>query len=374
MRLLVDATSLLLRSAGIKGYTWHWINAMRAEAGGHRIDTFPFVHPAARLDHERSLMTPLATSWRIALLQGINHGMRPLLDAICRGCDVFHASNQIRVAPRHTRLTATIHDLTCWLMPELHTRANVQADRNFARKVLSRADALIAVSENTRLDAIRVLRLAPEKIHVIHSGIGEAFFTAKPGDAERVRKRFGLTRPYVLSVGAIEPRKNLERLLDAYLGLPPDIRGQYQLLVSGPRGWRSGQTFARLHSCGDDVRYLGYVPGEDLPGLLAGATVFAYPSLYEGFGFPLAEAMAAGVACLTSNVSSLPEIAGGAALAVDPHSSLEIGAALQRLLTSPSLRQTLSAAARARAEHFHWRRAARDSIAFFERVAGQSTR
>lgn len=374
MRLLVDATSLLLRSAGIKGYTWHWMNSMHAQAGGHRIDAFPFVHPAARLDHEQSQMATPATYARIALLHGINHGLRPLLDAICRGYDVFHASNQIRVAPRRPRLTATIHDLTCWLMPELHTQANVHADRNFARTILNNADALIAVSENTRLDAIRILRIPPEKIHVIHSGIGEAFFAVKPALIERVRRRFGLTRSYVLSVGAIEPRKNLDRLLDAYLGLPDDIRQQYQLLISGPRGWQSGNLIARFHSCGADVRYLGYVADEDLPGLLAGATVFAYPSLYEGFGFPLAEAMAAGVPCLTSNVSSLPEIADGAALTVDPRSSVEIGQALQRLLTSPALRQTLSAAARVRAEHFRWRRTARDSIEFFEQVSGQFTR
>ena len=200
MRLLIDATALLLRSAGIKSYTYHWMRAMRSQCGGHRIDGFPFVGSASRLGHEASPLAPLGTYTRIARLQAINHGMGPLLDLVCARYDVFHASNQVRVAPRRTRLTATIHDLTCWLMPEFHTAANVRADRNFARVILERADGLIAVSEHTRQDAIRVLRIQPGKIRVIHSGIGDGFFSDNRAEAERVRARLGLERPYILSL------------------------------------------------------------------------------------------------------------------------------------------------------------------------------
>ncbi|MCX6620077.1 MAG: glycosyltransferase family 1 protein, partial [Acidobacteria bacterium] len=322
----------------------------------------------------QSTLAPLATLSRIGVLQAINHGFGPLLDLICVPYDIFHASNQVRVAPRRVRLTATLHDMTCWLMPEVHTEANVRADAGFARNILARADRLIAVSEHTRQDAIRFLGLRPEKIQVIHSGIGDAFFQSNAGEAERVRARFGLQRPYILTLGTVEPRKNLDRLLDAYATLAADVREQFTLVVAGPRGWQSEKTIARLSGAGSGIRYLGYVAEGDLPGLLAGATVFAYPSLYEGFGFPLAEAMASGVASLTSNVSSLPEVAGDAALMVDPRSVGEIGAALSRLLTSPSLRAGLSAAARRRAEKFRWERAARESIQFFEQVAGHCGR
>lgn len=371
MRLLVDATVLLLRSAGVKSYTYHWINAMRAQEGLNRLATFPFIDPVSRLDHERSSLASAATYARIALVHAINHGMGPLLDLACRGFDIFHASNQIRVAPRRARLTATVHDLTCWLTPELHTTANIRADHTFARMILQRADGLIAVSESSRQDAIRVLGIQPEKIQVIYPGIAESFFTTTAADVQRVRTLLGLDRSYVLALGTIEPRKNLDRLLDAYLGLAGDIRHEYQLVVCGPRGWQNTTTLARLRACGTDVRYLGYVAEEHLPGLLAGSGVFVYPSLYEGFGFPLAEAMASGVACVTSNVSSLPEVVGDAALTVDPRSVDQLGNALRRLLTSPSLRMELAEAAHARAGRFRWHRAARESLEFFERVAGQ---
>ena len=299
----------------------------------------------------------VGTVARVGLLQVINHGLGALLGPVCSGYDVFHVSNQVRVTPPGVRLTATIHDLTCRLMPELHTAANVRADASFARNIVGPADGLIAVSESSRQDAIRLLGVKPERIRTIHSGVSDAFFSARPAQGGR---------PYVLVLGTVEPRKNVDRLLDAWDGLPSDVRGAFELKVCGPRGWHSEATLERLARTG---QYLGYVPEEELPALVAGAAVFAYPSLYEGFGFPLAEAMAAGVACLTSNVSSLPEVAGGAALLVDPLSVDEIRGGLLRLLTSPGLRAELSRAARVRAEHFRWERAARESIEFFEQVA-----
>ena len=142
--------------------------------------------------------------------------------------------------------------------------------------------------------------------------------------------RYGLQRPFVLFVGTIEPRKNVDLLLDAWESLPVALRTQYELVVAGPVGWAAETTVARLRA----VRYLGYVPEPDLAPLTAAAEAFVYPSLYEGFGFPVAQAMAAGVAVITSNVSSLPEVAGNAALLVDPRSQSELRAALVRLLGS----------------------------------------
>ena len=141
---------------------------------------------------------------------------------------------------------------------------------------------------------------------MIHSGVPEAFFDPDAAAVERVRGRYGLQRPFVLFVGTIEPRKNLDVLMSAYEELPASTREAFELVIAGPSGWAAAETKARLRT----VRYLGYVPEPDLAPLTAGATVFAYPSLYEGFGFPVAQAMAAGVPVITSNISSLPEIAG----------------------------------------------------------------
>ncbi len=356
MRIIIDATSTLVRSAGIKNYIWHWARHLRKQ--GADVGAFPFLHDFGKLDHEASALSRPATIARFALIKAMNEIRFPPLDWLIRDADIFHATNLLRRAPRRAKLTATIHDLTCWLMPEVHTPGNVKADREFADRILRRADGLIAVSENTRQDAIRLLSIAPDRIRTIHSGIAESYYDAVP--AERAR-------PYVLYVGTIEPRKNLDTLLDAWALLKPSLRDEFDLVIAGPRGWNSDQTLARIEH---KATYLGYVPEDELPGLTAGATVFVYPSLYEGFGFPVAQAMAAGVPVLTSNNSCLPEITGDAAILVDPRSAAAIASSLTRMLESESLLEDLAARGRMRADLFRWEKCATQSLHFFRGVYG----
>jgi glycosyltransferase involved in cell wall biosynthesis len=358
MRITIDATSALLRSAGVKSYTYHWVRHLRRIAKGDEIRAFPFLDEFGELDHEASTRSRWETLPRLALLYFVNIPGNPAMDWLCRDSDVFHASNQVHNVPRRAKLTATIHDLTCWLMPQFHTEGNVRADQSFAEKVWRRAEGLIAVSENTRQDAIRVLGIAPEKIHTIYSGVPEEYFNAVPAPR---------ARPYVLYVGTIEPRKNLDTLLDAWRELRPELKGEFDLAIAGATGWNSEKTLARIRT---EATYLGYVPEADLPGVVAGATVFAYPSLYEGFGFPVVQAMAAGVPVLTSNNSCLPEVTRGAAALVDSKSTSEIAAALTLLLESQSRRAEMIARGRARARGFRWDACAEQSLSFFRRIAG----
>jgi alpha-1,3-rhamnosyl/mannosyltransferase len=272
---------------------------------------------------------------------------------------VFHAGNLVRNAPGRARLTATIHDLTSWILPEFHRQSTLRADRNFVERILKPADGLIAVSENTRQDAIRMLGIRPEKIRTIHSGVAPEYFDAAP------RQR---AKPYVLFVGTVEPRKNLDTLLDAWRLLKAGVREHFELAIAGPQGWNSSDTMARVRQ---EATYLGYVPEAELPGLVAGASLFIYPSLYEGFGFPLVQAMAANVAVLSSRTSCLPEIAGEAAVYVDPRSPSEMAAQITRLLESPEERSRLVQIGRARAEYYRWERCARESLEFFREVAAR---
>jgi glycosyltransferase involved in cell wall biosynthesis len=357
MRVTIDATPALLRSAGVKSYLYHWIRGLRGQAPpGDEIRAFPFLENFNRLHHEESALGLWGTVPRIALVHALRVFGAPSLDAAIGGSDIFHASIQMPRAPRRAKLTATLHDLTSWVMPEVHRAANVRADHAFAERVLRRAAGLIAVSENTRQDAIRILGIAPEKITTIHSGVGPEYFDAVPAYRPR---------PYVLFLGTLEPRKNLETLLDAWVVVRPELRRKFDLVMAGPRGWISDAAFARVRG---ESTYLGYVPEAQMPGLVAGATLLAYPSLYEGFGFPVAQAMAAGVAVVTSNNSCMPEIAGDAALLVDPRSPAEIAAALNGLLESQSERAELAKRGRARAEQYRWERCAAESLEFFHRV------
>ena len=363
MRVMIDATPLLLRSAGVKTYVYHWTRHLRQLAGADAVRLFPFLGaPAAwghGQSHERSMLPRLGTMARLGFLAAANYTPLPLLRPLGAGADVFHASHQLVRPPRNAALTATVYDMTCWLVPEMHSAANIAKAKQFAASVMQRADGLIAISEATRQDAVRILGIDASRVEVIYPGVADAFFTATPASA---------AKPYILFVGTVEPRKNLGVLLDAYARLPRSVHDEFDLVVAGSAGWGDPSVLRRLARGEPGVRYAGYVTEDALPALNAGASVFVYPSLYEGFGLPVAQAMASGVPVITSNTSCLPEVAGDAALLVDPRSPAELAGALERLLTSPSQRSALGANGRRRAAAFRWDRCAQLSWKFFERV------
>lgn len=364
MKIVIDATPLLLRSAGVKTALYHWIRALLREALQDEIRLYPPGMRLGGLVHESSVSGRLVTYAGMFLAVANQRVRAPLPEWFARGADLFHCTNQVRTPPRRIPFTATLHDLTCWKMPAFHSEANVRADREFAERVLKRAAGIIAVSETTRQDAIEILGLAPEKIRTIHNGVADAYFEAPAPPPRR--------KPYALFVGTIEPRKNVDRLLDAWQMLPARARSEYDLLLAGGAGWRCEATVERLRALRQGVFWLGYYPEALLPELIRGAALLAYPSFYEGFGLPVAQAMACGTACVTSNVSSLPEIAGDAALLVNPESAEELCEALLRLLEDSALRARLGAAGRERAERmFRWERAARESLGFFREVTGR---
>jgi glycosyltransferase involved in cell wall biosynthesis len=366
MRLCLDCVPFLVRSAGVKAYLFQLHVHLRRTAGSHIVHSFPWLDHVKTFHHEGSVIPPLSTAARLGFLYFFNIPGNHILDLIGRRMDVFHVSNQVRNPPRNALLTTTIHDMTAWSHPEMHTAATVLADLRFARNIIRPARGIITPSESSRRDAIERLDLDPDCVRAIHHGIDENYFSTP--DSAPARARYALNKPYILFVSTIEPRKNLSRLLDAYQALAPSLREEYDLVVAGPQGWASEATMARLTTSGPSVRYLGYVPERYLPGLTSGASVFAYPSLYEGFGFPVAQAMAAGAPVVTSNLSSLPEITAGAALLVDPLSTLELRDALARVLTSPALAAELASRGSVRAKHFNWERCARETWDFFENL------
>ncbi len=281
-----------------------WVAALRAEAHGEEIHVF----------ESSKLAAVLGAQW---------------LDIKLRGTDIFHASAVTPRAPRSAKLTATIEDLSPWLMPK-----PVTAAQHFAERILERAQGLIAVSESIRQDAIRLLGIEAGKITTIYPGVDAEYFDAKPARRER---------PYVLYTADDKPRQNRDALLAAWRNLQPKLQREYDLVSTTE------------------------APGANL---MAGATLFVYPSLYDGFARPVAQAMAARVAVVTSDVSSMPEVGRDAAVLVDPHDPGQIADGITRLLESESERAKLARYGRARAEKYRWEKCATDSLDFFRRVAG----
>ena len=276
------------------------------------------------------------------------------------GSHLYHSTGHLLPRLRTMRTVFTLHDVIPFLFPEHHLWQNKIFFEIMLPRFLQQADAIIAVSRNTKRDALRVLDLPPEKIHVISEGI-EAQFSpvTDPQQLAAVRQRYNLPQRFVLTVGTLEPRKNHTMLLHAFgalLAAEPDV----VLAIAGKRGWLYKDFLAALDNSGLEphVRLLNRVPDADLPALMSAASVFAFPSLYEGFGLPPLEAMACGTPVLCSTAASLPEVVGEGGWLLNPLAPAEWTRAMQRLLSEPEARSTLIERARKQAANFTWRKTA----------------
>jgi len=368
VRIVYDATPLLLRSAGVKNYHHALLARLLPRAAPHMLELFPFLTHLGVLRNERSNYPRLPTAARLGALLGANYLGLPLGAWAGRRADLFHVTYHLRRPPRRPRLTCFLHDLTPLLMPELHTPSSVRYFRRFAADTLPRLAGIVVPSGSARRDLVEKLGVSEERVTVIPHGVDPEFFP--PGPLEPDSRAYDLPDRYILFLGALEPRKNLATLLDAYDQLPQALRESFPLVVAGASGWKNRRLRQRLAAAQRaGVRWLGYVPPSVLPLVYGGASLFVFPSLYEGFGLPVLEAMAAGVPVVTSNVSSLPEVAGDAALTVDPRSASELARAIERVLTDSALAADLAQRGQRRARDYTWEKAALATKAFFERVA-----
>jgi glycosyltransferase involved in cell wall biosynthesis len=287
--------------------------------------------------------------------------------------DVYHGT---AVFLPHVKLgfrtVVTIHDLVSFLFPQTVPKKYSLYMRLMTRLAARSADRIIAVSQATKADLERTLHVPATKIAVIHEAVGPEFARpVTPGAIDAVVRRYGLRHPYCLFVGNLEPRKNLPGLIEAFAEVRRRLAGSArppQLVLAGPRAWLHTPIFRAVetHGLGDDVVFTDYVPHADLPALYAGATCFAFPSLYEGFGLPVLEAMAAGAPVVAARAGSIPEVAGDAALLVDARVPGELATAIETVLTDAALRERLVTRGRARAATFGWEAVARQTLAVYD--------
>jgi glycosyltransferase involved in cell wall biosynthesis len=365
MRIGVDYTAAVRQGAGIGRYTRELVGALLALDSPHDyvlfaasggLDSQPDDLDLGRRAHLRTV--PLSDEW----LARLWHRARlPIpVELVTGRVDLFYSPDFV-LPPTlpGARTVLTVHDLSFLHYPDHFVPKLVRYLSRVVPRSVARADRVLADSEATRADLIRLMDVAPEKVTVLYSGVDPRFRPLpEPGERERLTAQYGIgPRPYVLSVGTLQPRKNYLHLIRAFSQLSGDV----ELVIAGGRGWLYEEVLAEAERR-ERVQVLGFVPDADLPALYRGAALFAFPSFYEGFGLPVLEAMACGVPVVCSNVSSLPEIAGQAALLVDPHDEVALAEAVYRGLTDEDLRKELVTQGLERADGFTWERAARQLL------------
>lgn len=272
-------------------------------------------------------------------------------------------------------VVATVHDLSFEHLPETFKRRSWMQLRLTVRRTVRRAARVIAPSEFTRRDLVETYGLAPERVSVTPLAAPPAFRRVlDETEIARVRHIYGITGPYILAVGSIQPRKNLARLVEAYAdlrraGLSDKLP---QLVLVGKQAWLYGETLRAVERerVGGRTIFTGYVSESDLPALYTGALCFAYPSYFEGFGLPVLEAMQCGAPVLAGDRTSLPEVVGDAGLLVDPFDTRAIAAALKRLIDDVELRAALSVKGLERASRFDWRETALSTLHVYHSATG----
>jgi glycosyltransferase involved in cell wall biosynthesis len=288
--------------------------------------------------------------------------------------DVLHTTSPLYRVPASYRgkIVTTFYDFAPYRLPELFPRLSTAKLKTLYSFAAKKSDRIITVSESTKKDARELLGFPEEKITAIHNGIDKRFFEEDSFSRDDVKKNYGILGKYILFLGTLEPRKNLSRVLEAFARFKKNYQNSsdYQLVVAGKKGWLTEEYFQQTKDLGieDDMIFTGYVGGDELKPLYTNAEFFVMPSLYEGFGQTIVEAMACGAPCLVSKVSSIPEIAGEAAYFVDPHDTDGIVKGMAELASNKDLRQSLSTKGKEQAKKFSWEKCARETLEVYKNV------
>ena len=283
----------------------------------------------------------------------------------------------LRIRDKKKRVVVTVYDLSVITNPECHKKLNILHCTNGIREAVEYADSIIAISEHTKRDIIKYFNAPEELITVTHLAAGPEYREVRDRAAlASVKARYNLPENYVLFVGSLEPRKNIKGLLKAYSLIPARMRKDFPLVIAGAKGWLNSDIPPALESLGikESVRFTGYIDAQDISALYSGAALFVYPSLYEGFGLPILEAMSCGAPVVTSNASSMPEVAGDAALLVDPLNAEELAFGIETVLEKESLRVEMRKKGLSRAASFSWDRCAKETIEVYRKVAASPKR
>jgi len=375
MRVLVDCTQITRNKAGVGVYALNLIRGLRKHQQQKDLELWILVQsddPDFSFEEDGTHIVTIQSRWFRSL------PLRLLMEQIYipwllrkHKIDVLHSLHySFPLLRTRARKVVTICDMTSFIMPEVHVPVKIAYFHFFIRAGSYLSDALIFISTSTQKDWKHYFPKSSKPGFVVPLGKALSFHpNIDPSEIDAVVRKYGLTRPYVLYIGTIEPRKNIARLIRAFAQLAEQFPSA-SLVITGMKGWGYAEVFDTVKSLNIESRviFTGFADEDDKPQLLAGAEVFVYPSLYEGFGIPVLEALACGTPTVTSAISSIPEVAGDAALLVNPESITEIAEQLARLLDSSELRDSLRALALKQAALFTWERTASETLGVYRTV------
>jgi glycosyltransferase involved in cell wall biosynthesis len=284
--------------------------------------------------------------------------------------DLYFEPNFIPLPIKAKKVVTTVHDFSFKRYPDAHPKERIEyLNKNFVHCV--RSNRIITVSAFTKSEAEEFLRVPPEVITPVHLGVDHDVFRPRTRESlEQCKRELGLPERFILFVGTKEPRKNLDRLLRAYLELPEWLKKEFKIVLVGPKGWGEGYSTDVFEKIRDHIVVIDYVDVDTLAYIYSLASLFVFPSLYEGFGLPPLEAMACGCPVVVSNAASLPEVCGEAGFYVDPNDVSSIADGICKVLTDSELRRGLVEKGLERARLFSWEKTAKETLEIFSQVLG----
>lgn len=375
MRVGIDVSPLTCARTGVGHYVHYLLKHLLLASDGCAFRAFSSGWggidlgglPESGFESHRHLPLPTRALYQLWKATG-----RPRVDALLGGVDVFHATNYFLPPVRTARRVLSIYDLAFLKVPHLCSPKIVGPFARNVPRFAREADAILTCSEATKRDLVELLDLPFEKITVAYGAVDDGFAPV-PRDqaAKELEESHGLRGPFVLFVSTLEPRKNIEGLLRAFAAIKDEL--PHQLVLVGAAGWGLDKLPGLLAELGLEKRVtrVGYVPGhQDLARFYGAADAFVFPSLYEGFGLPVVEAMTCGCPVITSDRSSLPEVAGDAAEYVNPDDPGAIAEAMRRVLGDTDRRAGMCDRGLAQAKRFHWQECAQTTLDVYRRAAG----
>jgi glycosyltransferase involved in cell wall biosynthesis len=388
MKIAVDGTPLIHQRAGYLSHrtgVGHYTYKLLAEAMRLRPDDqyeiigFRSLRDKLRKPAGRQLDFPGLTHRFVpgipkeAYTRLLKRGSAPPIDRLVRTqADVFFYPNFVRFPQaRPTPSVVVIYDLSFELFPNFATVRSRSYLQACVPRSIEQATKVVTISQSSKQSIIKAYGTDASKLEVIYPAVDRSHFNKRPeSEIAAVRKRYKISGQYLLFTSTLEPRKNILGLIEAYASLPKPLQQRYSLVLAGAKGWLDDGLERTLNQHKDlPIKLLGYVDDADLPALYSGASLFVYPSFYEGFGMPPLEAMACAIPVITSDNSSLPEVVGEAGILINAKDTAQISNAIKKVLSDPELAKTLSEKGLAQAGRFEWQTGAKQLVKLFARLA-----